>query len=191
MLKNSVSAIIRFFSWTLDPDKTIASPSMGGPFLRHLSDRELDRFRTAQAAGIKTVLFVCSGNAIRSQIAEALVNDLLKGKWAAFSAGIMPMDIPKDVSVVMNEIGIDMSGHHSKHVDVFGACRFDRVAIICSDVDRLCPNLPDAHVTDHMSFNDPLSSAHLSEGAVFSLRSALRSLRDEIRHYLTAYFKNA
>jgi hypothetical protein len=42
-----------------------------------------------------------------------------------------------------------------------------------------------------MSFNDPLSSAHLSEGAVFSLRSALRSLRDEIRHYLTAYFKNA
>lgn len=156
-----------------------------------LTNTENERFRSAQAAGIKTVLFICSGNAIRSQIAESLVNDLFKGKWAAFSAGIMPMDIPKDVAVVMNEIGIDMSGHHSKHVETFAACRFDRIAIICSDVDRFCPNLPDAHVQDHLFFDDPLASTLLSEGICVSLKSTLRSLRDEMRQKLTAYLKNA
>jgi arsenate reductase len=124
-------------------------------------------------------------------MAEALVNHLFKGKWAAFSAGIMPMAIPKDVAVIMSEIGIDMSGHHSKHVDIFAACRFDRVVIICSDVDRFCPNLPETHVQDHMIFDDPLSSALLSEGICASLKSTLRSLRDEMKQRLTAYLNNA
>jgi protein-tyrosine-phosphatase len=150
---------------------------------------ELLRHRTARAAGIRTILFVCSGNAIRSQVAEALVNHAFKGSWAAFSGGIMPMEMPKDVSVVMREIGIDTTGQYSKQVAIFSRCYFDRVIILCSDADRVCPILPACGKQEHMHFGDPLASV-LSEGIVFSLGSALRGLRDEMQRAITAYLRN-
>ena len=152
-----------------------------------LPDTEIARFRIAQAAGIRTVLFVCTGNAIRSQMAEALVNHLFQGKWAAFSAGVMPMAVPPDVAGVMREAGIDTTTHRSKHVDIFKGCRFDRVVILCSDAERFCPNLPDGSRQDHMIFDDPLSSSLMSEGIVFSLKSTLRSLREEMKRTLATY----
>lgn len=152
-----------------------------------LRDPEIVRYRLARAAGISTILFVCTGNAIRSQIAEALVNHLFQGKWAAFSAGALPMAIPADVSCVMTESGIDTAAHCSKHIDVFSGCVFDRVVILSSDAERFCPNLPKGARRDHMIFDDPLSSSLLSEGIVFSLKSTLRSLRDEMKRKLGSY----
>jgi arsenate reductase len=150
---------------------------------------ELLRHRTARAAGIRTILFVCAGNAIRSQVAEALVNHAFRGSWAAFSGGITPMEMPKDVSVVMREIGIDTTGQHSKQVAIFSQCYFDRVIILCSDADRVCQLLPVCGKQEHLHFEDPLALL-LSEGIVFSLGSALRGLRDEMQRTIIAYLRN-
>jgi arsenate reductase len=149
------------------------------------------RYSAAKAAGLKTVLFICSGNSIRSQIAEGLVNHLFSEKWAAFSAGILPMPVPKDLVKVMREIGIDISKQREKHVDIFRDCEFDRVVVLCSDVSRICPILPDCKKQEHMLFSDPLSSTVSSGGICFGFTATFRQLREEMKRGLTAYMKDA
>src|SRR3990170_2440197 len=97
-------------------------------------DRE--RFADAKARGFKTVLFVCTGNAARSQMAEAIVNHRLGDVWAAFSAGTIPMMVHPMAAAVMTEKGIDMKGKSAKHIDSFQECAFDLVVLLCSDVER-------------------------------------------------------
>lgn len=147
---------------------------------------EVVRYHEAKKAGLKTALFVCTGNAVRSQIAEGIVNHLFAGKWSAFSAGTMPMEVHKDVIKVMKEIGIDLSEKRAKHVELFKDCAFDKVVILCSDAGTRCPDFPYAGKKDQMNFEDPLSSV-LSGGICLSYRSSLRSLRDEIRKSVLAY----
>jgi arsenate reductase len=149
------------------------------------------RHNAAKAAGLRTILFVCSGNSVRSQIAEGLVNHLFSEKWAAFSAGILPMPVPKDLVKVMREIGIDIRKQREKHVDTFKDCEFDRVVILCSDVSRICPVLPNCKEQEHMIFSDPLSSTALSGGVCFGFKAAFRLLRDEMEKVLTAYMKDS
>jgi arsenate reductase len=150
---------------------------------------ELLRFKAVGEAGLKTILFVCTGNAVRSQIAEAIVNHFLKERWAAFSAGVMPMEVPRDLVKVMGEIGIDISAQRAKHVDIFRDCRFDRVIVLCSDAGRMCPTLPDCEEQEHMIFHDPLSCSLFSEGLCFGLKSTLRTLRDEMKQKLMEYLR--
>ena len=156
-----------------------------------MADKEIARHQAAKDSGIKTILFVCSGNSIRSQIAESLVNHFFGREWTAFSAGTMPMPVPKDLVLVMHEIGIDISSRKGKHVSTFKDCSFDRVVVLCSDVDRMCPTLPDCAEQDRIYFHDPLSSAMLSEGFFISFKPSYRQLRDEMNKVLTAYMKNA
>lgn len=147
---------------------------------------EVVRYHEAKKAGLKTVLFVCTGNAVRSQIAEGIVSKDFHGRWAAFSAGTMPMEIHKDVIKVMNEIGVDLSEKRPKHVDLFRECAFDKVVVLCSDAGMRCPDFPYAGKKDQMNFEDPLSSV-LCGGICLSYRSRIRSLRNEIRKAVTAY----
>jgi len=156
-----------------------------------LSGGEIMRYGAAKAAGLKTILFICTGNAVRSQIAEGLVTYLFGEKWAAFSAGIMPMPIPKTVVKVMREIGIDISMRSEKHIDIFKDCEFDRVVVLCSDAGRMCPTLPNCKLQEHVIFNDPLSSSLASEGFFIGFTRAFRVLRDEMKNVLTAYMKDA
>ncbi len=150
-----------------------------------LPDREILKCKIAKAAGIKTVLFVCTGNAVRSQIAEAVVNHFLKDRWVAFSAGIMPMEVNKDVIKVMQEIGIDISKNRSKHIDIFKNCSFDRIITLCSDADRLCLTYPVYDEKDRIVFHDPISA-----GFGFGQLSLLRKLRDEIKKSLIKHLEN-
>jgi arsenate reductase len=156
-----------------------------------VSQLELARYNAAKAAGLKTILFVCSGNAIRSQIAEGLVNHFFSGKWAAFSAGIIPIPIPGTLTKVMREIGIDISKRQGKHIDIFSECDFDRMVVLCSDIDRFCPVLPACRVQETIIFSDPLSSILSYEGCCFGFASAFRDLRDEMNKVLTEYMKEA
>lgn len=149
--------------------------------------RELLRYRAAREAGLSTVLFVCTGNAVRSQIAEGIVNHFHRDTWAAFSAGTMPMEVQKDVIRVMKEINIDLSSHWSKHVDLFEDCTFDRVVILCSDAGTRCPDFPYAGRKDQMNFDDPLSPEVLAGGICFSYRARIRSLRGEIQTAVAKY----
>ncbi|MBA4371425.1 MAG: arsenate reductase [Thermodesulfovibrio sp.] len=151
--------------------------------------RELRRYRTARDAGLSTILFVCTGNAVRSQLAEGLVNHFHGADWAAFSAGTMPMEVQKDVIKVMKEINIDLTDHWSKHVGLFDGCTFDRVVILCSDAGTRCPDFPYAGRKDQMNFDDPLSPELLAGGICFSYRSRIRSLRNEIQKAVAKYLK--
>ncbi|MBI5233811.1 MAG: arsenate reductase ArsC [Deltaproteobacteria bacterium] len=147
-------------------------------------DDEVSRCRTAGASGLKTVLFICSGNSVRSQIAEALVNHYLKDRWAAFSAGFMPMEVNRNVIKVMAELGIDMSGRWAKHIDLFKDCSFDRIITLCSDADGMCLNYPVHEEKDRIVFHDPVTSY----GFMFSSLSLYRDLRDEMKKKLIGLF---
>ncbi|MCL4537381.1 MAG: arsenate reductase ArsC [Nitrospirae bacterium] len=151
-----------------------------------IPDMEALKCKIARAARLKTVLFVYTGNAVRSQIAEAIVNHFMDNKWVAFSAGIMPMEINKDVIKVMKEIGIDISNKKSKHIDLFKNCSFDKVVTLCSDVDRFCLNYPDYDEKDTIIFHDPISTYGFS----FGQGSLLRKLRDDIKKTLIKHLEN-
>jgi arsenate reductase len=183
------SPTIRINGKDVEPDTAQASGlacrvySNGG----NLPDRDVLKCTIAKAAGFKTVLFVCTGNAVRSQIAEAVVNHFMNGTWVASSAGIMPLAINPDVIKVMKEIGIDMSGQRAKHIDVFRNCHFDRVITLCSDVDNACLNYPVADKRDCIIFHDPTSSY----GFGFGSKGLFRSLRDDIRKTIIAHLENS
>ena len=148
---------------------------------------ELLRRRLAELAGRRTILFVCTGNAIRSQIAEAIVNHYRGDRWAAFSAGTMPLAIHRETVEVMAEIGVDLSGRHAKHVEIFKNCSFDKVVILCADAGTRCPVFPYAGQTDRLLFDDPLSPDVLAGAIVFNTKSQLRSLRDRMKKAILAY----
>jgi arsenate reductase len=161
------------------------------PFPGRESDlSEVMRYRLARAAGLKTILFVCTGNAVRSQIAEGIVNSVFNGRWAAFSGGTMPLDVHKDVIKVMKEIDIDLSAKHAKHVDLFRDCAFDKVVILCSDAGSRCPNFPGAMSKEYLNFDDPLIASVLAGGILLGNKWRIRSMRDEIRKTVIAYLKD-
>jgi len=111
-------------------------------------------------AGRVRVLYLCSGNSARSQMAEALTNDWSGGVVVARSAGLRPKPLHPHAIRVMRELyGIDIAGQRSKHLDVFGRQRFDEVISLCDLVREACPELPGHREAVHWSMADP-SAGH-------------------------------
>jgi arsenate reductase len=144
------------------------------------SDPEILRYQEAGAKGKKTVLFICSGNAVRSQMAEALVNHFLGERWVAFSAGTMPMKVHPQVLEVLKEIGVLASRQKTKHLDTFQGLSFDRIITLCSDADRACTYFWGLDRKEHLPFSDPLESGALGWGS----KGLFRKLRDEMKEKL-------
>ncbi|HSW63534.1 MAG TPA: arsenate reductase ArsC [Dissulfurispiraceae bacterium] len=145
-----------------------------------IPDTEIIRWHLARALGRKTVLFICSGNAVRSQMAEAIVNHALGEKWAAFSCGIMPMQLWKPVIQALQEIGIDANGKKAKHIDLFLGCRFDLIISLCSDADGFCTAFPGEGVREHIPFEDPMTSTFFGIGDVARTRKLCDEMRKKI-----------
>jgi len=101
------------------------------------------------------VLFLCTGNGARSQMAEALLHVRSAGAVEARSAGSHPKALDPDAVRVMAERGIDISGRPTKHLDRFARTRFDRVITLCDQVREICPEFPGQPVTSHWSMPDP------------------------------------
>lgn len=101
------------------------------------------------------VLFLCTGNSSRSQMAEALLERLGGARVAAASAGSHPKPVHPDAVRVMWESGIDISGRHSKQLSVFADQRFDYVISLCDRVREVCPEFPGSPTTAHWSMPDP------------------------------------
>ena len=101
------------------------------------------------------VLFLCTGNSTRSQIAEALCEQLSDGAVRAVSAGSHPKPLHPNAVRVMRERGIDLAGRRSKHLDEFAADRFDYVISLCDRVREVCPEFPGAPALIHWSIPDP------------------------------------
>jgi protein-tyrosine-phosphatase len=101
------------------------------------------------------VLFLCTGNSARSQIAEALLHELAGGTIRAVSAGSAPKPLHPNAVRTLRERGIDVSARHSKHLDTFRDERFDYVITLCDRVREVCPEFPGGPETIHWSIADP------------------------------------
>jgi protein-tyrosine-phosphatase len=101
------------------------------------------------------VLFLCTGNSARSQIAEALAERLSGGAVSAASAGSKPKPLHPNAVRVMRERGIDLAGCRSKHLDEFADRRFDYVISLCDRVREVCPEFPGGPALIHWSIPDP------------------------------------
>jgi protein-tyrosine-phosphatase len=122
-----------------------------------LASREVE-VPTARPGRKPRVLFLCTGNSARSQMAEALTNHRTHGAVVARSAGSHPKPLHPNAVRVMATRGIDISGHRSKHLDRFTGDRFDRVITLCDKVREVCPEFPGAPITAHWSIADPAAA---------------------------------
>ena len=111
--------------------------------------------RREGSAPLARALFLCTGNSARSQIAEALAEELSGGAVKAASAGSHPKPPHPNAVRVMRERGIDISGRRSKHLGEFAAQRFDYVISLCDRVREVCPEFPGAPELIHWSIPDP------------------------------------
>jgi protein-tyrosine-phosphatase len=113
------------------------------------------RARRRRGAPLARVLFLCTGNSARSQIAEALCERLSDGAVRAASAGSHPKPLHSNAVRVMRERGIDISGRRSKHLSEFSGQRFEYVISLCDRVREICPEFPGGPELIHWSIPDP------------------------------------
>ena len=124
---------------------------------------------------LQRVLFVCLGNACRSQMAEGWLRRLAGERFEAFSAGTQPAGLNSQAVAAMREIGIDISHHRSKRVSALAHEHFDHVITVCNRARESCPLLPDAKAL-HWDFDDPASA----KGSPEDQAAVFRRVRDEI-----------
>jgi protein-tyrosine-phosphatase len=123
------------------------------------------------------VLFLCTGNSARSQIAEALARHRSGGAVDAYSAGSHPRPLhPNAVRVMRDEHGIDLAGYQSKHFSMFTDRQFDWVISLCDKVREVCPEFPGDPETIHWSIPDPAASGANDEASY----PAFQQLADEL-----------
>jgi len=126
------------------------------------------------------VLFVCTHNSSRSQMAEAYVKRLFHERFRAFSAGTEPTTLNSAVIAVMAEEGIDLTGHRAKDVSEFAGREFDYVVTVCDQAQEACPYFPGGGRRIHRGFADPSRCA----GDWSEILACVRRIRDEIRNWL-------
>jgi len=131
------------------------------------------------------VLFVCTHNSARSQMAEGLLNSLCGTKYQAYSAGTEPSVVNPYAIQVMSEIGIDISKNRSKSISEFMEQKFDYVITVCDHANEICPFFPGGMKRLHRSFEDPASF----EGSEADTLSVFRQIRDEIKEWIAEEFK--
>lgn len=134
---------------------------------------------------MERVLFVCTGNRARSQMAEGLLRHLAGDRFQVESAGTRPSGLAAETVNVMAEIGIDISGQWSKHVDELASKRFDYVITVCDSARQECPAFPGEGKRLHWSVEDPLETQLRG----VSLEGALREARDELRGRIEAFLR--
>ena len=132
----------------------------------------------------KRVLILCTGNSARSQMAEGLLRHDAGERFDVESAGTKPGIVRPEAIAAMKELGIDISGHRSKHVEEFEGQRFDYVITVCDNAKESCPVFFSAVKRLHHSFDDPPPA---SEGTDEERMAIFRSVRDELRAYLAEF----
>jgi arsenate reductase len=133
---------------------------------------------------MKKVLFLCTGNACRSQMAEGWARTLLAGKVKAFSAGTRPGREPEPRAVkAMAEAGVDISGQKAKHLEVFKDSDFDLVATLCDNARETCPVYWGKARKIHNGFDDPATVAGKGSPEEEAMPH-YRRVRDEIKAFV-------
>ncbi len=123
------------------------------------------------------VMFLCTGNSCRSQMAEGFARELGKGSIEVHSAGLMKCYVHPKAIAVMKEIGIDISGQQSKDIDEDLLKQMDIIVTLCSHANSSCPVTPPGIKKIHTPVNDPVGASGTEE----EIMEAFRKARDEIR----------
>ena len=129
------------------------------------------------------VLFLCTSNSARSQMAEDLLRDLAGDRFEVFSAGTIASFVRPQAIAVMNEIGIDISDHRSKSADEFLDDEFDYVITVCDHANRRCPVFAGPAKRLHWSIDDPVISGSENE-QLAAFRRARDDLYQRIREFI-------
>ena len=133
----------------------------------------------------KSVLFICTHNAARSQMAEALLNKLYEDRYTAFSAGTDPTQIDPLVVKVMREIGVDVSSNQSKSLNIFQDVTLDYAITLCDQAKESCPYFPGGRSQLHRGFPDPSAFKGNPEDVI----TEYRRIRDEIKDWIEEEFR--
>jgi arsenate reductase len=130
----------------------------------------------------KKILFLCTHNSARSQMAEGLMRALKEDEFDSFSAGLLPTYVDPDAVRTMAEIGIDIIGQRSKGMDEFSGQNFDIVVTVCDSAKEACPYFPLAKEQIHRGFEDP--AIYHGDDRI----AAFRRVRDEIAQWIGENF---
>jgi arsenate reductase len=134
---------------------------------------------------VKTrVLFICTANAARSQMAEGFLRAKYGNRYEAFSAGTRQAKVSTLAIVVMQEIGIDISHHRSKTLAELEEVSFDLAVTLCDNAHAICPVVSGAKKTIHHGFPDP----HLTPGSGEEVLEGYRNVRDMITAWIDSTF---
>jgi arsenate reductase len=126
------------------------------------------------------ILFLCTGNSCRSQMAEGWARQLKGDVLEAYSAGVAPAGINPLTVKVMAEAGVDISAQHSKGVGALRDVAFDYVVTVCDHARELCPVFPASARMVHAGFQDPAAASGDAERVL----AVFRRVRDEIRRFV-------
>ncbi|WP_228282714.1 arsenate reductase ArsC [Rubrobacter tropicus] len=134
----------------------------------------------AETSGRGRVLFLCTHNSARSQMAEGLLRGLAGARFEAASAGTEATRVRPEAVSVMAELGIDISGQESKTLDRYLKETFDYVVTVCDEANEACPFFPGAKERLHWSLPDPSAVGGTEEERLGVFRSVRDRLRDRI-----------
>jgi arsenate reductase len=126
------------------------------------------------------ILFLCTANSCRSQMAEGWAKHLKGDSIEAYSAGVGPHKVSQRAIAVMREAGVDISDQRSEHVDDYANVGFDYVITVCDNAGEQCPVFPGKTKTIHKQFDDPAAAI----GTDAQIMAEFRRVRDEIRSFI-------
>ncbi len=130
------------------------------------------------------ILILCTGNSCRSHLAEGLLRAAVGERYRVASAGSRPAGYVHPLAIrAMAEIGLDISAHHSKHMDEFLSQDVETVITVCGNADQACPIFPGQLNRHHWPFDDPAHATGTEEEQI----AVFRRVRDEIRAVFGAY----
>jgi len=134
---------------------------------------------------MKSILFLCTGNSCRSQMAHGFANSLLSDQFTSYSAGIESHGLNPSAVKVMKEVGIDISGHQSQTLSEFDTSAFDYVVAVCEHAASNCPVFPENTNVIIRQFDDPPKLAKQAKTPEEAL-SYYRKVRDEIKLWVAS-----
>ncbi len=136
---------------------------------------------------MERVLFLCTGNSCRSQMAEAFLRHYAGDRFEAYSAGLVPVEINPFTYRVMTEVGLDLTGQRSKSVDEYlGKTLFQYLITVCDDADKNCPTTwPGVTKRMHWSFEDPARFEGTEEEKLAKFREVRDLIRQRIQDWVS------
>jgi len=137
------------------------------------------------------VLFLCTGNSCRSQMAEAWLREFGGDQFDVFSAGLEPHGVNPTTIIVMEEAGVDMSGHRSKHIEEYiGKIDFDTLITVCGNADERCPVFPGMGIRQHWPFEDPAAFQGPEQEKLALFRKVRDQIKARIQNWLTEFIQS-